>query len=288
MIRAIGYELLKLKSQKKNYVMLFGHLGFYILSFLAYRTNRSGTKFLEILKRTGFDMDYIQFITSCLDGPFFARMVMIPVFVALLPIAVATLAGDCIAGEVQDGSMKLFLARPRSRTWVVFAKFFAIYLVTFMYSVYFAVSTMLISIALLGFSPVQVIFMFGRWGVDFTLMTPEMAFLRYGMMTVYFSFSLMALAAIAIFLSTWFNRMTTATIVAITVYFVSYIVAALPFAEPIKPFMISEIMGNGSAFMFWMTHIPLIKLIENLAVLGCYICGFLTLAVINFNCKDIK
>jgi hypothetical protein len=93
---------------------------------------------------------------------------------------------------------------------------------------------------------------------------------------------------IAIFLSTWFNRMTTATIVAITVYFVSYIVAALPFAEPIKPFMISEIMGNGSAFMFWMTHIPLIKLIENLAVLGCYICGFLTLAVINFNCKDIK
>ena len=130
--------------------------------------------------------------------------------------------------------------------------------------------------------------MFGRWGVDFTLMTPEMAFLRYGMMTVYFSFSLMALAAIAIFLSTWFNRMTTATIVAITVYFVSYIVAALPFAEPIKPFMISEIMGNGSAFMFWMTHIPLIKLIENLAVLGCYICGFLTLAVINFNCKDIK
>ena len=82
--------------------------------------------------------------------------------------------------------------------------------------------------------------------------------------------------------------MTTATIVAITVYFVSYIVAALPFAEPIKPFMISEIMGNGSAFMFWMTHIPLIKLIENLAVWGCYICGFLTLAVINFNCKDIK
>ncbi len=288
MWRAIGYEIIKFKAQKKNYVMIFGHLAFIALCYLGYQSSRSTGGFLRELQRTELDPGFVDFLIGCFDGPFFARLVMVPTFLILMPIVVTTLAGDSIAGEMQDGSLKLHLARPRSRTGVILAKFFATYLVTLAYSLYFATVTLLIAILLRGWSPTQVIFMFGSWGVDFTTMREPQAIERYYAMVVYFSFSLMALGSMTLFFSTLFNRMTAATIVAITVYFVSYIVAALPFTEVLKPFLISETMGGGTAFMFWVIDIPWQKLTVNLALLGLYIAGFLTLSIINFNTKDIK
>ena len=114
----------------------------------------------------------------------------------------------------------------------------------------------------------------------------QVALLRYFVSMVYFSFSLTALAAITLFFSTVFNRMSAATVTVISLYFVSYVIAALPFSEAIRPYLLSEVMNN--AFLFWLSPLPLFKLLLNCATLALYMAGFLLAAVLTFNYKDLK
>ena len=283
MLRSLCHELVKLRIQKKNYVMLGGHLLFLGLCYLAFRSAQ-GNFFRRFDKTMNF---HVEDLTSYLDGLFFARIAMVPTFIVLMPIVVATLAGDCVAGEMQEGSLKLYVSRPRSRSRIILSKFFAVYLATLLYCLYFAVLNIAIGVLVLNISPTQLVMLTDRvFGTDVVIMGVRGALLRYFAATVYFSFSLTALGAITLFFSTVFNRMSAATVTVISFYFVSYVIAALPFSESIRPYLLSEIMNNS--FLLWLSPLPGNKLLVNLSTLSLYTVGFLLLATLMFNYKDLK
>ena len=282
MIRDTFSELFKMCHQKKNFIPLAGYFLFLVLCYIAYRTSTSMlTGILATLNPDRAE------VAKYLDGFFFARIALVPTFIVLMPIVMATLGGDCIAGEIQEGSLKLYMSRPRSRTQIILTKFSAIYASGFIYSLFFSVTGFLIGMILKGLSPVQVLLMPGSvFGSTLAIMTLQEAFFRYCCATLYFSFSLMTLGTMALFFSTLFNRTSSGTLAVVTIYFVSYVAAALPFAGKIRPWLISEVMNN--AFLFWMTPLPMGKLYSNLTVLAMYIAGFLLAAVVSFNYKDIR
>ena len=283
MLRSLCHELVKLRIQKKNYVMLGGHLLFLGLCYLAFRSAQ-GNFFRRFDKTMNF---HVEDLTSYLDGLFFARIAMVPTFIVLMPIVVATLAGDCVAGEMQEGSLKLYVSRPRSRSRFILSKFFAVYLATLLYCLYFAALNIAIGVLVLNISPTQLVMLTDRvFGTDVVIMGVRGALLRYFAATVYFSFSLTALGAITLFLSTVFNRMSAATVTVISFYFVSYVIAALPFSESIRPYLLSEVMNNS--FLLWLSPLPVNKLLVNLSTLSLYTVGFLLLATLMFNYKDLK
>ena len=283
MFRMIGYELAKLRVQKKNYVMIACHLFFLALCYLAFRSAQG--KFFQRFDRT---MNFhLENMNDYLDGLFFARLAMVPTFIVLMPILVATLAGDTVAGEMQDGSLKLYVSRARSRSAILLSKFFAVYLVTLLFCIWFAVVNLLIGVVILGVSPTQLVMLIDQmFGTDVVVMGCGRALLCYFTSMFYFSFSLTALAAITLFFSTVFNRMSAATVTMISLYFVSFVIAALPFSEAIRPYLLSEVMNN--AFLFWLSPLPLFKLLLNCATLALYMAGFLLAAVLMFNFKDLK
>ena len=283
MLRSLCHELVKLRIQKKNYVMLGGHLLFLGLCYLAFRSAQ-GNFFRRFDKTMNF---HVEDLTSYLDGLFFARIAMVPTFIVLMLIVVATLAGDCVAGEMQEGSLKLYVSRPRSRSRIILSKFFAVYLATLLYCLYFAVLNIAIGVLVLNISPTQLVMLTDRvFGTDVVIMGVRGALLRYFAATVYFSFSLTALGAITLFFSTVFNRMSAATVTVISFYFVSYVIAALPFSESIRPYLLSEVMNNS--FLLWLSPLPVNKLLVNLSTLSLYTVGFLLLATLMFNYKDLK
>ena len=283
MLRSLCHELVKLRIQKKNYVMLGGHLLFLGLCYLAFRSAQ-GNFFRRFDKTMNF---HVEDLTSYLDGLFFARIAMVPTFIVLMPIVVATLAGDCVAGEMQEGSLKLYVSRPRSRSRIILSKFFAVYLATLLYCLYFAALNIAIGVLVLNISPTQLVMLTDRvFGTDVVIMGVRGALLRYFAATVYFSFSLTALGAITLFLSTVFNRMSAATVTVISFYFVSYVIAALPFSESIRPYLLSEVMNKS--FLLWLSPLPVNKLLVNLSTLSLYTVGFLLLATLMFNYKDLK
>ena len=283
MLRSLCHELVKLRIQKKNYVMLAGQLLSLGLCYLAFRSAQ-GNFFRRFDKTMNF---HVEDLTSYLDGLFFARIAMVPTFIVLMPIVVATLAGDCVAGEMQEGSLKLYVSRPRSRSRIILSKFFAVYLATLLYCLYFAALNIAIGVLVLNISPTQLVMLTDRvFGTDVVIMGVRGALLRYFAATVYFSFSLTALGAITLFLSTVFNRMSAATVTVISFYFVSYVIAALPFSESIRPYLLSEVMNNS--FLLWLSPLPVNKLLVNLSTLSLYTVGFLLLATLMFNYKDLK
>ena len=273
MIRDILFELLKMSSQKKNYITL---------CCIAFCTS---TDSLSAMLGS-FEMDRAA-AEKYLDGFFFARILLVPTFIVLMPLVMAALGGDCIAGESQERSLMLYMTRSRSRTRLVLTKFCSIYIAGFFYSSLFACTGLLAGVLLFGLAPVQVLLMPGSvFGAVTSVMSNSEALLRYFGAALYFSFSLMTLGTIALFLSTIFNRMSTAAIAVLTLYFVSYVVASLPISGRLRPYLVSEIMNN--AFLFWLDPIPPGKLCVNLASLAIYISSFLLASVISFNCKDIR
>lgn len=283
MLRSLGYELVKLRVQKKNYVMLAGHILFLTLCYLAFRSTRGG-----IFHRFDRTMNFhIADLNSYLDGLFFARVAMVPTFIVLMPIVVATLAGDCVAGEMQEGNLKLYVSRPRSRNRILMSKFFAVYVATLLYCLYFAAVNLLIGVSIFGVSHTQLIMLVDDvFGTDVVIMGVPAALMRYFASTIYFSFSLTALGAITLFFSTIFNRMSAATVSVISLYFVCYVIGALPFSDTVRPYLLSEVMNNS--FLLWLSPLPLNKLLANLSTLSLYLVGFLLMATLTFNYKDLK
>ncbi len=280
MFREVYYEIIKVFSQKKNYVVIGGHLLLLLLCYIAFKT--SNTKYLPSDVRRMF----VNF-NAFFDGMFFARMAMIPTFMMIMPIFISTVAGDIVAGEIQDGSLKLYLARPRSRVRLILSKMIAIYAVTVIYCIYFAVICLVVGIICFGWpNESQLIYLRGMGiGNDISIMSLSDALSRYIMMTFYYSFSLMSLGSIVLFLSTIFDRMTSATVSGITIYFVCYIVERLPFTEKIAPYMLSRVMNYPDLYM---TAIPIGRLTVNLATLSVYTLFFTMLSMIIFSLKDIK
>ena len=282
MIRGIWFELVKLSCQKKSYIPFAGYLLFIALCFIAFKNSTSSLAAML----GGFEVDRTQ-AAKYLDGFFFARILLGPTFIILMPIVMAALGGDCVAGEIQEGSLKLYMSRPRSRTRVILSKFAAIYGAGLVYSVIFSCFGLAFGYLCFGLAPVQVLLVPGQvFGSTVSVMSNSEALGRYFLTSVYFSFSLMTMGAMALFFSTFFNRMSSAAISVITIYFVSYVIVSLPSGEWLKPWLISEIMNNG--FLFWLTPIPEGKLYVNLATLALYICSFLLASVVTFNCKDIR
>ena len=282
MIRDTAYELLKMSRQKKNYIPLAGYLLFLLLCYIAYKSSVS--TLAQTLSSFSADRNEA---AKYLDGLFFARIMLVPTFIVLMPIVMAALGGDCLAGEMQEGTLKLYMTRPRSRTGVILTKFTAVYLASFLYSLFFSSAGVIIGCLFFGTAPVQMLLMPGQvFGSTVSIMSNGEALFRYVCASLYFSFSLMTLGTMALMFSAVFNRMSAAALAVITIYFVSYIAAALPFAGVLRPWLISEIMNN--AFLFWLTPFPMEKLLLNLALLAMYICGFLVAAICIFNYKDIR
>lgn len=283
MFRAIGYELHKIFVHKRNYVMIGGHLLFMLLCYLGFTLTAESRLQRRVMSGSSFDLESF---SSMLDGLFFARIALYPTYLALMPIAVCVLAGEIISGEMQEGSLRLYVARPRSRTQIVVSKLVAVYLANLLYCLYFFAVSLGIGLFFFGSHPTQLIMGSNQViGNDFALMGWSQAFWRHLLVVLYFSVSLMALGSLAVFFSALFNRMTAASTAAITVYFVCYIFAALPLADVLKPYLLSEAMNN--AFLLWLPQIAWGNLVSNLAVLGLYIAGFGSAAVIVFNSKDI-
>ncbi|MHC4873308.1 MAG: ABC transporter permease [Planctomycetota bacterium] len=282
MLHDIWMEILKIKSQKKNYIVIVGHLIMVGLIYLGFKlSNHTGHMARRMSEVSGLDFK------EMIDAMFFARTVFVPTLLMIFPIFICTLAGDLVAGEYQDGSLKLYASRSRSRSNIMLSKIFAMALYSIVYCFYFSLACLAAGFILFKAPGAQLITLvqFGL-STELTIMSFPETLERYLYITLYHSVSTLSLGCLTIFFSTIFNRMTSATIAGLTLYFTCYIIGGIPMLSNIKPYLITTVM-NGSHVM-WLDKIPIGRIIEDLSILGIYTVVFCTLATVVFNAKDIK
>jgi len=168
--------------------------------------------------------------------PAAAMALVLPVF---LPVSVAVLAGDAVAGEASAGTLRYLLIRPVSRSRLLIAKLLS--LVTF---VLFAILAVLVTAYLTG------TLLFGRdaasagvtlpadvTSLSGVTITPFGLVLRLLGTVAYIVVSMLGVAAIALFLSTVTDSALGAAMGALAVLVTSQVLVTLDAAAAIRPYL---------------------------------------------------
>jgi ABC-2 type transport system permease protein len=168
--------------------------------------------------------------------PAAAMALVLPVF---LPVSVAVLAGDAVAGEASAGTLRYLLIRPVSRTRLLVAKLLS--LVTF---VLFAILAVLVTAYVTGTllfgettSSAGVALPADVTSLSGVTITPFGLLLRLLGTVAYIVVSMLGVAAIALFLSTVTDSALGAAMGALAVLVTSQVLVTLDAAAAIRPYL---------------------------------------------------
>ncbi|TDX00145.1 ABC-2 type transport system permease protein [Dinghuibacter silviterrae] len=208
--------------------------------------------------------------------------VILQTFLMQVPLLIALVAGDMIAGEANTGTLRLLLTKPMGRGELLAAKFAA----TFVYTV-----TLLLWMALLALLGSLLIFGVG----DLMIMrNREMDLLLSGDVpwryAAAFGFAIVAMTAVAslAFLFSVFAENAIGPIVStVSAVIVLTILSTMdiPFFNRLKPYLFTTHMIGWKGFFY--TPVPWHDIMGSLAVLLGHILAFGAVTWIVFTRKDI-
>ncbi|MGY1845584.1 ABC transporter permease [Modestobacter sp. SYSU DS0875] len=208
--------------------------------------------------------------------PLAALAIVLPLF---LPIAVALIAGESVAGEAQAGTLRYLLARPAGRTRLLVAKLVALIAFVFVTVLVVAVVGYLVGQLLFDVQPIGGTTLSGT-----TLTAQELAgrtLLAIGYVTV----SMLGVAAFALFFSTLTDSPPAAMLGALAVLIASSLLLTLDAASSFAPYLPTR---------YWLAFVDLFRdpvfwrdIVRGLALQGVYVGVLLAAAWANFTTKDI-
>jgi len=167
--------------------------------------------------------------------PAAAMALVLPVF---LPVSVAVLAGDAVAGEASTGMLRYLLIRPVGRTRLLVGMLIS--LITF---VLFAIGAVLVTsfltgMALFGAQPSTAVSLPADvTSLSGVTITPVGLVLRLVGTVAYIVVSMLGVAAIALFLSTFTESALGAAMGALAVLVTSQVLVTLDAAAAIRPYL---------------------------------------------------
>ena len=292
MILSIYHEIVKMASQKKHCIMLLGFAFLMVLMVFVYWKFQN--RFSDMTGGMVNGMSPLMKVMvpdpkKLCDGLMFARFSCQILFLVLMPIFAFMFAGEAIACEQQDGTLRAYLSRGFSRTQFVIAKFIAVFLVILFYSMLFAALTMLIGIVFFGVSKMQItLFMGVPWEFSSSgLVSAKKAIASYYLATLYSAFAMSAISSVSFMISAFVKRMTVAATGGLVFFFVSLIMqlAFSDLIEDIKPFLITRVL-DGYSQMFTIDAVNWDSIIKSVAVMCIYWSVCVATPVVVLNVKE--
>ena len=270
-------ELWKLFGKKRTYIGFGAFLLVQNLVSILFRVTKASRPMQRLLEDNGYLAE--QFISTLT----IATIMLIPIAALLLPLYVALVGGDLVAKETEDGTLRMILARPVSRVRLLVVKWmagvvFSIFLVT----------------ALAFFGLIFARFFF-PWSGLFVWM-PEAGifsvfdsgsglahYLAANSMLILEALSIMGLA----FMFSCFNmKPAAATILALSVSLIDYIVYHIPYFQDYKAFFLTYHLQVWQ----WMfaENIAWTTVVQSLSILVGFNLTFLVIGCTAFQVRDIK
>jgi len=223
--------------------------------------------------------------------PAAALAIVLPIF---LPVAVAVVAGDTIAGEAGSGMLRYLLARPVGRTRLLVAKLISVIVYTLTAVVAVAGTSYVTGRLLFGTQPVAVtsggVAGPGLAGgpatsLSGTTLTPADILVRTAGAIAFIAVSMLGVAAIALFLSTITDSSLGAALGALAALVTSQVLVTLNAAGSVSPYLPTR---------YWLAWVDFFRepvlwrnIDRGFAVQGVYVVVLLGAAWANFATKDI-
>lgn len=159
---------------------------------------------------------------------FTAMILATPLF---LPLTMAVVSGDTIAGEANTGTLRYLLIAPVSRIRLLIVKFIGAAAFAIAATVTLMVTGILIGLILFPVGPVTLL--------SGDVISIPAALARIALVAAYVTISLMGLAAVGLFISTLTVIPVGAMAATVVLSTVSQILATLPQLQVIHPFLLT-------------------------------------------------
>jgi ABC-2 type transport system permease protein len=165
-----------------------------------------------------------------------------------VPILVALIAGDIVAGEATMGTLRLLVSKPVSRFQLLTVKFMASSIYTIMLLIWVAVFALLVSIFLFGTNQLVV-----ARKDEYDIISTSDILWRYGAAFVFAGLGLITVAALAFMFSVFADNSVGPIVATVCVIIVFTILTQLqiPFYdETIKPYLFTTHMLGWKGFFY--------------------------------------
>ena len=215
------------------------------------------------------------------NGSLFAVAALAIVLPLFLPVSVAVVAGDSIAGEAQAGTLRYLLIRPVGRTRLLVAKLVATLVFVLLAVLSVAVVGFGVGRLLLGSQPISQAIV----SVSGTSLTPGQIAWRVVLAVGYMAFSMLGVAAMAVLLSTLSDSPLTASLGALAFLVASSLLLTIDAAQALQPYLPTR---------YWLSFVDLFRdpilwseVERGVALQAVYVVVLLGAAWASFTTKDI-
>lgn len=200
-----------------------------------------------------------------------------------IPLLVALVAGDAIAGEAGAGTLRLLLTKPVRRSQVVIAKYLAALIYTFALLLWLALIGLLVSVSIFGEGD-----LINLKSGQFIMLLKQDVLWRYAYAFGYAALAMSSVAALAVFLSVFAENSIGPIIstMGIIVFFTIISNLGLPSFELIKPWLMTTHMIAWKGF--FSDPVPFEAIKQSGIVMVGYTLLFLATTIFIFNRKDIR
>jgi ABC-2 type transport system permease protein len=215
------------------------------------------------------------------DGSLYPLAAMAMILPLFLPAAVAVTAGDAIAGEAQQGTLRYVLTRPVGRTRLLVAKLVAVMVFVLLALLVVAATAFVLGLLLLGHGDSATV---TTTFSGTSLSTPQLLE-RTGLSLLYALLSMLGVASVALFLSTWVRSPLGAAMGALALLIGSSLLLTLDAAEALRPYLVTR---------YWLSFVDLFRdpilwhdVLRGVLLQAGYVVVFLGAAWATFVTQDV-
>jgi ABC-2 type transport system permease protein len=284
-------ELFKIFKRPRTYISFAAIAAMILIIQLGLKFD--GKSYLQLLMSGISDSFYVPY-EMILNG-YLVAFVILNTLLIHVPLLVALVAGDVVAGEANMGTLRLLVTRPVSRTELMLAKFTASVIYTVILLIWMAALALFLSMLFFGTNDMliarnEVMEQIGRNDILW----------RYMAAFGYAAVALSTVAALAFLLSVFAENSIGPIVSTISIVIVLTILSEMKiplYDQTVKPYLFTSHMlawkgffyskanNNGQAIAGSIENLPAI--LRSMGILLAYILGFVTTAVVVFNKKDI-
>ena len=223
----------------------------------------------------------VEFEGNLINGNLFAYQLFHALWL-FIPFLVVFVTGGMISEEKKEGTLRLVLSKPISKTAFFTARFIAAKLFVFLLVLLMAVLGLGLGLAIFG-SGELLAFENGK----FIVLSSDEALIRFAAAYGYYFLVLITVASLSMFFSVLYNNSVKAIMASASVILMLYFISSLeiPFFESAKPFLLTTYFSSWS--QLFVENINWMNLMFDVIVLVVHILVFYVLAVTIFNKKEI-
>jgi ABC-2 type transport system permease protein len=171
------------------------------------------------------------------NGQLYPAAALALVLPVLLPITVATVAGDTVAGEASAGMLRYLLVRPVGRLRLLTAKLISVAAFVLLAVLFVTVTSYFVGIAAFGVGPGATLGGGGVAALSGVVLSPTDFALRTAGTVGYLALCMLALGAVGLFFSTLTDSPLAAALGVLALVVTSAALQPLDAAAAIEPFL---------------------------------------------------